>query len=171
MFKCHKFTCCKVQNIGIPTPTHTLASLQVMRFYPSCNTDLLAFSLYKAAYLDCLKRLRWPNGFFCPLCGHLTIWRMGGGGFWCVQLPNHCGCGCGNLNVPPHELVCSRLGIWHLLKMLSPQNLCISFSILLLTIKLGRYYSASAHQCCVQAIFCSLGWSRSTRFLSEVSNL
>ncbi|WP_411727884.1 transposase, partial [Methyloglobulus sp.] len=69
----------------MPTPIQTPASgLQAGRDYPPSNADLQACFLAGAACLDCLKWLRWPNGFFCPQCGTSSQWRMEGGRFWCA---------------------------------------------------------------------------------------
>ncbi|WP_411728534.1 transposase, partial [Methyloglobulus sp.] len=62
--------------------------------------------------LDCLKWLRWPNGFFCPQCGTSSQWRMEGGRFWCAPCQRR-SCDCRNhlspYALPSHGLVCSRL--------------------------------------------------------------
>ena len=47
--------------------------------YPESWRELLAWFPDDAACLAYLERLRWPEGFVCPVCRERTGWRMGDG--------------------------------------------------------------------------------------------
>ncbi len=53
--------------------------------YPATYQQLLAWFPDNGACLDYLARLRWPEGFFCPACGHGEFWKTGQGLWMCRQ--------------------------------------------------------------------------------------
>ncbi|MEO7131822.1 MAG: IS1595 family transposase [Dermatophilaceae bacterium] len=53
--------------------------------YPGTYQQLLAWFPDNQACLDYLARLRWPEGFVCPACGHDQSWRTGTGLWMCKE--------------------------------------------------------------------------------------
>lgn len=52
--------------------------------YPATYQQLLTWFPDNQACLDYLTRLRWPEGFVCPACGHREAWRTGSGLWMCT---------------------------------------------------------------------------------------
>lgn len=52
--------------------------------YPTSTGEFAAWFRTDADCLDYLEWLRWPRGFVCPDCGHVSGWRLGDGRFRCV---------------------------------------------------------------------------------------
>lgn len=64
--------------------THPPATkLRSGRDYPPSYAELRAWFPDDAACLDFLDWLRWPDGFACPVCGHIGGWRLADGTYWC----------------------------------------------------------------------------------------
>ena len=53
--------------------------------YPATYQQLLAWFPDNQACLNYLARLRWPDGFVCPACGHREAWRTGQGLWMCKE--------------------------------------------------------------------------------------
>ena len=53
--------------------------------YPATYQQLLAWFPDNQACLEYLARLRWPEGFACPACGHGEAWKTGQGLWMCKQ--------------------------------------------------------------------------------------
>ncbi|NUQ32926.1 MAG: IS1595 family transposase [Dermatophilaceae bacterium] len=53
--------------------------------YPATYQQLLAWFPDNDACLDYLARLRWPEGFVCPGCGHGEFWRTSQGLWMCRE--------------------------------------------------------------------------------------
>ena len=51
--------------------------------YPGSYADLWAWFPSDAACLDYLDWLRWPDGFWCPVCRSTTAWRLADGRWSC----------------------------------------------------------------------------------------
>lgn len=50
--------------------------------YPRTHQQLLAWFATEEACLDYLAKLRWPEGFVCPVCGGDSAWRTRRRGLW-----------------------------------------------------------------------------------------
>jgi hypothetical protein len=53
--------------------------------YPGTYQQLLAWFPDNQTCLDYLARLRWPDGFVCPTCGHGQAWKTGQGLWMCRE--------------------------------------------------------------------------------------
>ena len=53
--------------------------------YPATYQQLLAWFPDNGACLEYLARLRWPEGFVCPACGHGEAWKTGQGLWMCKE--------------------------------------------------------------------------------------
>jgi len=56
-----------------------------MREYPRTLPEFEAEFTTEAACRDYLFRVRWPNGFRCPRCGHPKAWPIGNALFQCTH--------------------------------------------------------------------------------------
>ena len=56
-----------------------------MREYPRTLPEFEAAFATEAACRDYLFRVRWPDGFRCPRCGHPKAWPIGNTLFQCTQ--------------------------------------------------------------------------------------
>ena len=56
--------------------------------YPRTLQEFDQWFATEQACLDCLQRLRWPDGFVCPKCKGRKAWQMSSGLIRCVECHN-----------------------------------------------------------------------------------
>jgi transposase-like protein len=51
--------------------------------YPGTWQEFDGWFVDNVACIEFLERVRWPDGFICPACGHARAWRIAGGLWMC----------------------------------------------------------------------------------------
>jgi transposase-like protein len=66
--------------MDVPVAPHPVGGVD----YPRTYQELQSWFPEDRACLDYLERLRWPDGFVCPVCGSSRAWRTAGARWMCA---------------------------------------------------------------------------------------